>query len=130
MGQDESHVRDKSGVERRRLPRLRESCKIRVKPIAGAALPGGTEAVTVNISGGGLAFRSEERVQPGEFVAVEMSMPEFETPVVALARVAWVEGTALPCDVGVEFWWVGWGDDSAQRAIADYIKGELRQRTP
>lgn len=130
MAQDETPAREKSGAERRRLPRLRESCKIRVKPIAGAALPGGTEAVTVNISGGGLAFRSEQRVEPGEFVAVEMSMPEFKTPVVALARVAWVEGAGAPCDVGVEFWWVGWGDDSAQRAIADYIKGELRQRTP
>ena len=129
MAHEETGGREKTGAERRRLPRLRESCNIRVKPIAGAFLPGGTEAVTVNISGGGLAFRSEQKVEPGAFVAIEMSMPEFQAPVVALARVAWVDGSAGPWDVGVEFWWVGWGDDSAQRAVADYIKGQLRQKT-
>jgi hypothetical protein len=119
---------DPKAADRRRFPRLRETCRIRVKPISGAQIPGGAEVVTVNISGGGLCFRAEKRVEPGEFVAVEMTMPEFQTPVVALARAAWVEEAGPAWDVGVEFWWVGWGDDSAQRAISDYIKGELRQR--
>ena len=70
-----------------------------------------------------------ERVETGDFLAIEMGMPEFTSPVVALGRVAWVASPSAPCDIGVEFWWVGWGDDSAQRAIADYIKSELRQRT-
>jgi hypothetical protein len=121
-----------SGAERRKFPRLRENCRIRVRPLAGAQLPGsaGTEAVTVNISGGGLAYRSTERVETGEFLAVELTMPDFTSPVVALARVAWVSSPTPPAEVGVEFWWVGWGDDSAQRAISDYIKSELRQREP
>lgn len=123
-----SHDEPRTGAERARLPRLREACRIRVRPIRGAALPAGTETVTVNISGGGLRFRALESVVPGEFVAIEMMMPEFASPVVALARVAWVEAPAAPCDVGVEFWWVGWGDDSAQRAIAEFIKSELRTR--
>jgi hypothetical protein len=27
--------------------------------------------------------------------------------------------------VGMEFWWIGWGDDGAQRAISEYIKSTL-----
>lgn len=117
------------GANKRRFPRMRDSCKIRVRPIAGGAIPGGPQkdAVTVNISGGGLCFRSDELHAIGDFLAVEMAMPEFTSPVVALGRVAWVAGPSAPCEIGVEFWWVGWGDDTAQRAIADYIKSELRQ---
>lgn len=119
-----------SGADRRRFPRLRESCRIRVRPLAAASIPGaeGHDAVTVNISGGGLAFVSEQRAEIGDFLALELTMPEFSSPVVALGRVAWVAAPSPPCEVGVEFWWVGWGDDSAQRAISDFIKSELRQK--
>jgi hypothetical protein len=122
-------VAAESGSEKRRFPRLREACAIRVRPIAGASLPGdGVEAMTVNISGGGLCYRSATRVEAGEFLAVELTLPEFTSPVVAMGRAVYCEEQAAGFDVGVEFWWVGWGDDSAQRAIADYIKTELRQR--
>jgi hypothetical protein len=107
---------------------MRENCRIRVRPLAGFRTPReGIDAVTVNISGGGISFRSEERLECGDFLAIEMTMPEFSSAVVALGRVARVAGPP-PCEVGVEFWWVGWSDDSAQRAIADYIKSELRHR--
>lgn len=120
-------------AERRRFPRLRAACNIRVRRIAsphpapplGGAF-GGTEAVTVNISGGGLCFKSETPFERGEFLAVEMTLPEFTSPVVALARAAYCSESESMFDVGIEFWWVGWGDQSAQRAIADYIKTELR----
>lgn len=119
------------GSERRKFPRLRETCSIRVRPIAGATIPSdGMDAITVNISGGGLCYRSEERVEPGEFLAVEMNLPEFSSPIVAMGRASFCEEASGGFEVGIEFWWVGWGDDSAQRAIADYIKTELRQREP
>ncbi len=117
------------GAERRRFPRLRSSCSLRVKRVGAAMGPGdGIDAVAVNISGGGLAYTSEEAVQPGEFLAVEMKLPEFPSPIVALGRAAWCEAAAQGHEVGVEFWWVGWGDDTAQRAMSEYIKSELRQR--
>lgn len=129
-GQD----KEAGGAEHRKFPRVRESCMLRVRPIAGAQIPGGMpktgpghEAVTVNISGGGVCFRTDLALAKGDFVAVEMQMPEFTTPVVAMGRVAWTGAEKPPCEVGVEFWWVGWGDDSAQRAIGDYIKSELRR---
>ncbi len=120
---------NEQGPEKRRFPRLRASCAIRVKPIAAAARPdAGIDAVTVNISGGGLCYRAAEPVRAGEFLAIEMSLPEFRSPIVAMGRAVYCEPRGGQYDVGVEFWWVGWGDDSAQRAIGDYIKTELRRR--
>lgn len=125
----EEHAR--SGAERRKFPRMRESCAIRVKPIAGASMAGeGIDAITVNISGGGLCYRSPEPVKTGEFLAVEMNVPEFSSPIVAMGRATFCERGAAGYEVGIEFWWVGWGDDCAQRAISDYIKTELRHQEP
>ncbi len=116
-----------SGRERRRFPRLSESCLIRVRPLTGFTLPGeGVEAMTVNISGGGLCYHSDVPIDVGGFVAVELTLPDFPSPVLALARAAFSGSSGPPYEIGLEFWWVGWGDDSAQRAIADFIKGELR----
>jgi hypothetical protein len=119
------------GDNRRRFPRLRESCNIRVRPLTGATLPDGVDgvdAMTVNISGGGLCYEGAEPIETGSFVAVELSLPEFPSPVLALARTAYCGSEGPPFEIGLEFWWVGWGDDSAQRAIAGFIKTELRSR--
>jgi hypothetical protein len=120
-----------SGAERRKFPRLRESCSIRVKPIAGAQFASeNQDAIAVNISGGGLCYRARDAVTAGDFLAVEMALPEFSSPIVAMGRAVFCEPAAEGYEVGIEFWWVGWGDDSAQRAISDYIKTELRRREP
>ena len=68
------------------------------------------------------------QIAPGEFLAIEMQLPEFTSPIVSMGRVAYCEAAGSGFEVGIEFWWVGWGDDSAQRAISDYIKTELRNR--
>jgi len=118
-----------SGKERRRFPRLSTACAIRVRPLSGVNLTGdGIEGMTVNISGGGLRYKSEACVELGAFLAVELRLPDFPSPVLALARAAFCSSDGPPFEVGLEFWWVGWGDDSAQRAISDFIKTELRQQ--
>ena len=117
------------GKERRRFPRLSTACAIRVRPLSGVNLTGdGIEGVTVNISGGGLRYRSDVAVELGAFLAVELRLPDFPSPVLALARAAFCSSEGPPHEVGLEFWWVGWGDDSAQRAISEFIKTELRQQ--
>lgn len=113
--------------DRRRFPRLRANCRIRVKPLDDDGVPAtGSDAITVNISGGGLCYMSSTPVEVGRFLAVELDLPEFGSPVVALARASFCAPAANGHEVGIEFWWVGWGDESAQRAIAEYIKNELR----
>ncbi len=119
---------ESASEERRRFPRLRESCQIKVRHLGGAQPPvERMDAMTVNISGGGLCYSSDTAASPGDFVAVELTVPEFPSPVVALARTAFSKPSEGMFEVGLEFWWVGWGDDTAQKAIANYIKTELRQ---
>jgi len=113
--------------EKRRFPRLKNSCGIRYRKVEADALPEeGTDALTVNISGGGICFESEEAMEPGALLAIELTLPEFNSPVVSFGRTVWCEPT--PDDryaVGLEFWWIGWGDDGAQKAISEYIKSTL-----
>ncbi len=127
---DDDRAPEPAGAERRGFPRLSAACRIRVRPMAGVGPVGeGHEALTVNISGSGLCYRSLHALEPGTFVAVELTLPNFASPVLALARAAYCAPQGPQFDVGLEFWWVGWGDDSAQRAIGDYIKSELRIRS-
>ena len=118
------------GAERRQFPRLREACKIRVRPLAGMTTSDpGAEGVTVNISGGGLCYMSEERYEPGTFLAVELTLPEFPSAVVALARTSFASPEGPPHETGLEFWWVGWDDNSVQQQISTFIKSELSERS-
>jgi hypothetical protein len=113
--------------ESRRYPRLRESCRIRYKQVeSGGIRAEGIDAITVNISGGGICFEATEALEVGSLLAVELSVPDFEAPVVSLGRVAWCEPSASGAfDVGMEFWWIGWGDEGAQKAISEHIRSAL-----
>ena len=116
-----------SSSEKRRFPRLKDSCILRYRKVEADALPEeGIDALTVNISGGGICFSSPTAVDPGALLAIELTLPDFSSAVVSFGRAVWCE----PEDdgkfqVGMEFWWIGWGDDGAQRAISEYIKNTL-----
>ncbi len=113
--------------EKRCFPRLKRSCALRYRHIEGDSLPvDGQEALTVNISGGGIAFQVSESVDAGTLLAIELTLPEFDAPVVSLGRTVWCDPAEDGSfQVGGEFWWIGWGDDGAQRAIADSIRKAL-----
>jgi hypothetical protein len=115
--------------EKRRFPRLKDTCRLRFRRVEADALPEeGTDALTVNISGGGICFESAEPVDPGSLLAIELTLPEFDSSVVSFGRACWCDGTDDgKYQVGMEFWWIGWGDDGAQRAISEYIKNTLDQ---
>jgi hypothetical protein len=115
--------------ERRRFPRLKQACAIRYKTIDGEGFsPPDLEAHTVNISGGGISFASAEPVEPGKLLAIELTLPDFESAVISLGRVVWCEPHADGGhEVGMEFWWVGWDDQGAQQAISDHIRRALEK---
>jgi PilZ domain len=120
-------VDESPSTETRRFPRVKETCKLRYKRVETGSLPAeGAEALSVNISGGGICFQVGEAVASGTLLAVELMLPNFDASVVALGRTVWCrpdEGDRH--EVGLEFWWIGWGDDGAQKAIADHIRQAL-----
>jgi hypothetical protein len=115
--------------ERRRYPRLKDSCRIRYKRVeAGAGGRPPLEALTINISGGGIGFATDEAVEVGTLLAIELGLPGYETPVIALGRVTWCDAAdGGRHEVGLEFWWIGWGDDGAQKAISAHIRKALER---
>jgi len=117
------------GPERRKYPRIRDDCRLRFRRVeAREFFAASGEALTRNISGGGLCFRPEpdgQRPCVGDVLALELELPEFGSPVLALGRVVRAgDGDDGP-EVAVEFWWIGWGDEEAQRRIGGYIKKKL-----
>ena len=59
---------------------------------------------------------------------LEMSLSQSPTPVVSLGRVVWCEaGAGGKFDVGIEFWWIGWADEEAQRHMLGYIGQKLKE---
>jgi len=117
------------GADKRRFPRLRDSCGLKFRRLRSESLPEeGSDALTVNISGGGICFQTSEAVEPGVLLAVELSLPDFESAIVSMGRSVWCEPSVEGLyEVGMEFWWIGWGDDGAQKAMSEYIKGELEK---
>lgn len=84
--------------------------------------------VTVNISGGGVCFRSTEQLAPKTALAIEMESEEFPSPIMALANVVWCRGLEGDYEVGAEFWWIGWKDNNAQQSISTSISSALEAR--
>lgn len=117
------------GEERRRFPRVRDDCRLRFRRVeAREFFAASGEAMTRNISGGGVCFRptaSGPSPVRGDVLALELDLPEFGAPVLALGRVVRSGMAADGPEVAVEFWWVGWGDEEAQRQIGAYIKKKL-----
>ena len=114
---------------RRRFPRLKEACEIRFRRVEGEGLAvPKAESLTRDISEGGVCFTVDQELPPGSLLAVELSIPDFKSDVVALGRSVWCDPVdAGRFEIGLEFWWVGWSDDSAQRAITDHIRDALTE---
>ncbi len=123
MGNQEKELRE------RKYPRVKESCQVTYRVIEeGIAQAEERGAMAVNISGGGMCFSADRQLQPGSLVALEMSLSQLPTPVLSLGRVAWCEvGAGGKFDVGVEFWWIGWADEEAQRHMLGYIGQKLKE---
>ena len=117
-------------VEKREYPRLDESWemtyrKLDVRDIAPIS------TFTLNISGGGICFSADERLEPNSLIALELKSPHFPSPIIAMAKVVWCKRRGLKgkkYDVGAEFWWIGWKDDGAQEAIAKHIRQQLTDK--
>ena len=115
-------------LRQRKYPRIKESCKVKYRIVQDTERQlekqGGA---AVNISGGGMCFSSDEEIELGSMITLEMTLSGLSAPVVSLARVVWCERSEGPegFDVGVEFWWIGWADEEAQAKMLKYIDLKL-----
>ena len=112
----------------RKFPRITEGWKITYRILEKETIPKEPfNNFTVNISGGGICFQSEDEVAPNTTLAIEMDSEEFPSPVMALARVVWCKPADQGYEIGAEFWWIGWKDSDAQQTIADHISSAIGQ---
>ncbi|RMF88198.1 MAG: PilZ domain-containing protein [Nitrospinota bacterium] len=112
--------------ERRKFPRLSQEYHISYQTIAPEQFRDNPIAsLAVNISGGGICFRAREALPKDTMIALEISSERFRSPILALARVVWCKSKKEAYEIGAEFWWIGWQDNEAQTAIADYVAREV-----
>ncbi len=121
--------------ERRKFPRVSVTCDVKYRAVevsdevrdVGENAPG----IMKNISGGGICFVTDEAQSTGQMLALELTLPGFPSDVISYGRVCWChtkdDGRF---DIGVEFWWIGWNDDDAQRRIRGFITEALREDDP
>ncbi len=108
--------------QRRRFPRLNKEYRLSYRQIdAEQFKQDPISSLAVNISGGGICFEASEALPKGSMVTLEINAPDFRSPILALARVAWCKAKGNHYEVGAEFWWIGWRDSHAQSAIAEYV---------
>lgn len=117
--------------EQREFPRVNRSCDISFRILDDqegcAAREADQPAEMKNISGGGICFSHSEPVPVKSMLALEVDLPEFPNSVIAMGQVCWCNESvdAQVFELGVEFWWVGWKDESAQQQVRTYITGLL-----
>ncbi len=111
-------------LDKRRFPRLDEKWELDYRTITSEEFKDDPiSGFTVNISGGGICFETEEEMPKGTMLALELKSAAFPSPIIALAKVVWCkkERKKDTYEVGSEFWWVGWKDSDTQQTVAGYI---------
>lgn len=107
---------------RRKFPRINKNYHVSYKCIEkGQFEDNPIGGLTVNISGGGICFTTQEKLDKGSVVALEINADNLQSSILGLARVIWCKLRGDQYEVGAEFWWVGWRDNETQNNIADYI---------
>jgi hypothetical protein len=110
---------------RRRFPRLRKDFQITYRIVDQEQFDQDPiKSLALNISGGGVCFEATEDLQKDALVALDIRSDDFNSPILALAKVVWCKPHGARYQVGAEFWWVGWGDDQAQTTIANYVAAQ------
>ena len=115
--------------EQREFPRVSSRCLVDCKPVDDdqkfQEMRAGSEGLLQNISGGGVCVRMDNDMGSGQLLALTIQLPGLPTSVIALGKVQWSRPADKGFDVGIEFWWVGWEDQSAQEQIRTFISSTL-----
>ena len=115
-------------LDKRGFPRLSEIWELDYRTISLREFKMNPHSsYTVNISGGGVCFETDEEIPKGTMLALELKSKIFPSPILSLAETIWCkkESKKDKFDVGVEFWWIGWKDSNAQKSLAEYISKKI-----
>lgn len=115
-------------IDKRKFPRLGKIWELDYRIISLEEFKENPlRGLTVNISGGGICFEAQNEIPKGTMLALELKSTIFPSSIIALAKTIWShkESGKDKYDVGAEFWWTGWKDNDAQRAVAEYIAKQI-----
>jgi hypothetical protein len=108
--------------QRRKFPRIGKHYHLSYTTVDKTQLENNLlSSLVINISGGGLCFEANEALAKDTIVALEITSDDAHPAILALARIAWCKPKGDKYEVGAEFWWIGWRDNTAQMTIADFI---------
>jgi hypothetical protein len=117
-------------MKNRKFPRIDRNWQLKYRKLEKHVDQGSPlSSLAINLSGGGVCFATLDEVAPDSLLALELESPEWEMPIIAMARAVWCKKRHFDemFDLGCEFYWVGWKDDSAQQSLADYIKSQTAE---
>ena len=117
-------------LKKRKFPRIDAGCQLKYRRLEKHVdQDSPLSSLAINLSGGGVCFAARHEIAPDSLLALEIESPELKMPIIAMARAVWCKKRHFDghYDLGCEFYWVGWKDDSAQKSLADYIKNQTAQ---
>jgi hypothetical protein len=119
-------------LKKRKFPRVDQSWRLKYRQLdKHVERQSPLSSLAVNVSGGGICFSSREEVPADSLLALEIESPDLKMPIIAMARTVWCKKRHFDdmYDLGCEFYWVGWKDDSAQQSLAEYIRNQTADCT-
>lgn len=115
-------------INKRNFPRLDEIWDLSYRTVTTEEFKSDPiSSITMNISGGGLCFETDEKIPLGTMLVLELKSPIFPTSIIALAKTVWCnkEKKEDKYNLGAKFWWTGWKDDDVQKKVAKYISKKI-----
>ncbi len=118
--------------EKRKFPRLGEIWELDYRAIGLEEFKKDPlNSFTVNISGGGIRFEADEEIPKGTMLALELKSAIFPSTIIGIGKTIWckMEKQEDKYDIGIEFWWTGWRDNDAQKALSEYISKKIPEHS-
>ena len=116
-------------VEKRKFPRADTHIPLKYKQLRASGGVSGTGTVTKNLSEGGVRFRASEFVAMACRLILELDVPQFDKPIKAISKVAWIRKVASgdEYEIGNQFLEISKED---KKYVAEYIEQLIAGQNP
>ena len=116
-------------VEKRKFPRANTHIPLKYKQLRASGGMAGTGTITKNLSEGGVRFRASEFVAMACRLILELDMPQFDRPIKAISKVAWIRKVASGDDyeIGNQFLEISKED---KKHVSEYIEQLVSGQDP